>query len=272
MRLVVAASCLASTFAFATLPAQQRAATTPTAALYGSVLSDPGDVPVPNAEVTIAPDRVARTSATGDFLIRGIPPGTYLVTVRHLGHKAITTPLTFAAGDSLGRDFVLDIQPPELDTGRVVAARNRAPDKMSAYEDRRHRHQGDAIDSATIEKESYRSLDQLISAHLLASIVRYSGSAAIASQRGPAVTLSGSEATSGDAADQSKGSKNACYSQVFLDGMRVYSPAPGASLFDLTKVDVTSLAAIEYFRGPAQTPPIYGGTGANCGTLLLWTK
>ncbi len=45
------------------------------------------------------------------------------------------------------------------------------------------------------------------------------------------------------------------------------SPVP-----DLSKYDAGGLEAVEFYPGPATTPPEFSGDGAVCGTLLLWTR
>lgn len=246
------------------------------AVLYGSVLSDLNDRPVADAEVIVSAKYGAHTNAAGDFIIRGIAPGQYVVTVRHLGHAAITTTLNFSAGDSLGRDFVLSPEVATLDTTRVragyVPPSAIALGKMAGYADRRHRHIGLALDSTVLNHESYRPLGDLLRAHLPVNLLSIGSGAAIASPRGMVMALSPTGPPSGDVADRRRGARPACYSQVYLDGMRVYAPAPDVKLFDLNQIDPTRLQAVEFFPGPAETPGVYGGTGASCGTLLLWTK
>jgi hypothetical protein len=77
---------------------------------------------------------------------------------------------------------------------------------------------------------------------------------------------------SGDGTDRRRGAKAACYSQVFIDGLRVYYPATDKSLFDINSLTPEMLRGAEFYAGPSTTPAEYSGLGANCGTLLLWTK
>ena len=64
----------------------------------------------------------------------------------------------------------------------------------------------------------------------------------------------------------------ACFCQVYLDGIRIYSPTGASPAPDLRQYDAGGLEAVEYYPGPATTPLEYGGDGAACGTLLLWTR
>ena len=59
---------------------------------------------------------------------------------------------------------------------------------------------------------------------------------------------------------------------VWQDGLRIYTPGRGGSPPDLNDYPVSQLEAIEIYRGEAETPADLGGTGAGCGTIVLWTR
>lgn len=246
-----------------------------TGVLYGTVLSDPGDHPVMGAQVIVTSGRTAPTEAGGAFRIAGIDPGTYQVTVRHLGHRLLNAALTFTAGDSVGTDFVLVPEVPVLDTAHVVASAAAAfltAGKMAGFFHRRQRHVGNAIDSVVLDRERSRPLAEILQSHFQIHVIRMIGGAgAIASPRGT-TSVDPAHMPSPDAGDKLRGASAACYAQVYLDGIRVYTPGPNKQLFDVNSVQPSELTAAEFFSGPAQTPSEYGGTGASCGTLLLWTK
>jgi Carboxypeptidase regulatory-like domain/TonB-dependent Receptor Plug Domain len=252
------------------LPAQQVART---GVLYGSVLTDPNDRPVSGAEVRVGPTLSARTDSAGEFAIKGISPGAYQVVVRHFGNKAISTEISFSAGDSLGRDFVLSVEIPDLDTVRVAgkAAYPQPAEsgRMIGFATRKRMGFGRILDTLVFQREQSRRLSDVLRSYMSASIVDMGSSAAIATRSG---ALSFRELPSGDASDARRGAKRACYSQVFVDGLKVYEPEPGRSLFDINSLSPNQLQGAEFYSGPASTPTQYGGLGASCGTLLLWTK
>ncbi|MGI9089770.1 MAG: carboxypeptidase regulatory-like domain-containing protein [Gemmatimonadaceae bacterium] len=276
MRPVIGWTAVLAFFPIALAAQQTSQAPVGTAVLYGSVLSDPHDTPVSGAEIVVMPGLGARTDAKGDFIIAGIAPGSYNVVVRHLGHTAINNTLAFASGDSLGRDFVLVPEATRLDTVNVAGwVPLRSPGFlgiMTGYADRRIQRIGVAVDSAMLTDESYRRLGDIIRTHLPVHVMDMNGSASVASSRGMVSSLNRQGRPSGDAADQRRGAKGACYTQVYIDGVRVYAPAPDVPLFDINSISPSTLQAVEFFSGPATTPTVYGGTGASCGTLLLWTK
>ena len=63
-----------------------------------------------------------------------------------------------------------------------------------------------------------------------------------------------------------------CAMAVWQDGLRIYTPGRGGSPPDLNDYPVSQLEAIEIYRGEAETPADLGGTGAGCGTIVLWTR
>lgn len=129
-----------------------------------------------------------------------------------------------------------------------------------------------ALDSTILTRENYRRLGDIIRTHMPVHVLDLGGSATVASERGMVAELNHQLRPSGDAADQHRGAKAACYSQVYVDGVMVYTPAPNVPLFDINSISPSTLQAAEFFSGPATTPSEYGGTGASCGTLLLWTR
>lgn len=247
------------------------------AILYGSVLSDPNDDPVPNAEIVVTSERSARTDTAGRFRITGISPGKYTVVVRHLGHTAISFPIEFAAGDTLARDFVLVHGVAVLDTTHVLATRRALSavtlGKMAGFYERQKSHIGHSLDS-TVLKDVRGPLSDVLRGRFPARIVSMTGgAAAIASSRGAGEgALDPRGQPSGDVSDKARGAVPACYAQVYVDGLRVYTPGLDTKLFDLNTIPADALKGIEFFSGAAQTPVQYSGTGASCGTLLLWTK
>lgn len=67
----------------------------------------------------------------------------------------------------------------------------------------------------------------------------------------------------------------ACWVSVFLNGSTIYrSDAIGTGRPpDFSRdFSVASLEAIEYYQGAAEVPAQFGGSNANCGALVLWTR
>ena len=59
-----------------------------------------------------------------------------------------------------------------------------------------------------------------------------------------------------------------CSPNIYVNGMRVDTGLGGIQ----SVVDVDQIAAVEAYTRASSTPLQYGGTGASCGVVLIWTK
>jgi hypothetical protein len=78
--------------------------------LRGHLLSGVDSLPVADAFVTVqGPSSTKRqvVDSRGDFLIAGLPPGTYSLTVRALGYPVHRRAFTIAAGDTVTLSIVM---------------------------------------------------------------------------------------------------------------------------------------------------------------------
>jgi len=65
-----------------------------------------------------------------------------------------------------------------------------------------------------------------------------------------------------------------CRVQVYANGVRMSSSSATDSgiLDDLLRVPAGDIEAVEVYRGPAETPEIYGGSTARCGVVAIWHR
>jgi hypothetical protein len=63
----------------------------------------------------------------------------------------------------------------------------------------------------------------------------------------------------------------ACYAQVYLDNLEIYTGRDGEPNFDVNSIPPAEIEAIEYYASPAQTPARYSGLNSTCGVLVIWT-
>ena len=93
-----------------------------TASLTGEVRSLTGE-PVAEAEVHVRDGRAtAVTDSAGRYTLTGLPSGTQLLVVRHLGYPLVEAPVELRPGRSVTRDVLLR-RNLVLDSVRVIAAR-----------------------------------------------------------------------------------------------------------------------------------------------------
>lgn len=238
----------------------------PVASLSGRVFAEGGSkIPVAGVEVSVD-GFIATTDTTGTFRVN-VPPGPHAISVRRLGYLPQTFMRGFTDGEQATAEYILAAAPVALDTVSVKAA---APgghmlDEMNA---RRQRGIGVFLSRAQIERGSKTTLAEALQAISGLKVVRMNnGDAAVANARPldrAAMPL--------NREDQRRGAQMACYSQVYVAGMRVYAPGGGLPLFNINTIASDAVEAVEFFRGPAETPAQFEKTDNPCGTLMIWLR
>ena len=257
----------------ATVPVPSLCAQGAGSAVSGVVTVLDGGRPLAGATVVLDDSPHAAVSdSAGRYRVTGVPPGEYVLTVRRIGFEAVSARVTVVAGGELMAD--VQLRPSgavQLGEVRVVADSQRWG-KLAGMEHRRSINAGGTfITAAELDSAAGRSLPSVLARKLPgAQITLYgrTGGALLSSSRG---RTSERELPLADPVDPR--SPRACYAQVFLDGMRIYSIRHnGMAVPDLRDIRVESLAGVEYYAGEAQTPSEFAGEGAKCGTIAFWTR
>lgn len=240
------------------------------AALTGMV-TDSAARPLSNVEVAIPTLKLlTRTDSAGQFRIADITPGIHAVVVRRVGYGPVTASLVFTDNETEVRNFVLRA----VTVLANVAVNAERSDAFTAeFEDRAKRGIGTFLTREKLSKFDEHTLARIVSQLPGARAVRGSGNrtwvASLRSNGGLGMegksTLSTSDKMSG-------ASKTQCYAKVYVDDALVYGGLEGGMLFDVNTLQVSQVEAIEYYAGSAQTPARYGGLGAHCGVLVIWTR
>ncbi|MFL5594265.1 MAG: carboxypeptidase-like regulatory domain-containing protein, partial [Gemmatimonadaceae bacterium] len=208
--------------------------------LTGTVVVDATpSPPLGDAEIAVPGLKlVAHTDSSGRFFFNNIPKGSFRVTVRRVGYSGMAVNAKFSGSDTLAADFALTPLTVTLDT---VSVKGKAPvyGKFQEFEDRRHTGFGAFMTREQIDKERDRPLGELMTRFPGVRVQRYGSEAAIASHRGGVRRI--------DAFDRRKGAPNACYAQVYLDGVRVYGGEAGEPLFNINMIEASSIEGIEYY-------------------------
>ncbi len=238
------------------------------AAFSGVVLSDVNGQPI--ADVELALPSLAKnvyTNENGDFRISEIPPGTHQLVVRRLGYRQLNAALTFEANRNVERRFLLS-RIVALDT-ITVTARN-----LPEFERNREMGLGHFLTRQDIQKQEERELADIV-AQLPGVLVRRNGSRGyIASLRGMGTSI----ATESNRCPKLRFEFRAptppcaCYAQVYVDEALLYGGLEGETIPDINTIPTSSIAAIEYYAGPAQTPVRYSRLNAQCGVLVIHTR
>jgi carboxypeptidase-like protein len=234
----------------------------------GSVIAD-GDPspPLAGAEITIPMlNLAARTDSLGRFLFRDIPKGVFRINIRRVGFNAMAINARFSGKDTLAADFALLPVAVSLDTVNVQGTA-RQYGKFLEFEDRKAHGGGAFLTRMDLERSRERQLGEIVARLPGIRINRYGAESAVASAR-----WTGGPGRGGDAMDRRKGAPRGCYSQVYVDNVRVFSAEVGEALFNINSIPPSTIQGIEYYASRDETPIQYATHRAECGTMLIWTR
>lgn len=168
----------------------------------------------------------AATNVEGYFVVNGIPPGTYEVTINYIGYKKLREKISFAAREKVVKNFLLAVQPIEAGGVTVTA------DQEAAQRDLR-------IAQLNVSVRSIQSLPRVVETDVFRAL-----------QFLPGVTGTSDYSTAlavrGGNTDQNL---------ITLDGITVYNPSHIGGLFSNFITDALKDANLMKGGFPAE----YGG-------------
>jgi hypothetical protein len=188
------------------------------------------------------------TNEKGSFVLNAPKAGAYYVLADRLGYKrSVDGILELGAGGSINVDFFLRPEPLVLDSIVVAARRERAVRHLNnvGFYERREQGFGHFITPEQIEKRA-----AFEPADLLRTIP------GVRTQKGPL----------GTQVLFSRGPRD-CPPAIYLDAARI---PDSASIEQVVAVE--DVAAIELYTRATTVPLEWGGTGAGCGVMLIWTR
>lgn len=240
-----AVTLLAAAFAptLAALFPLPAAAQTGTVTVIGFV-TDTAAMPIPAAEVVVAGTAIAaRTDHRGAFHFDALRPGAFTLTVRRLGFRSRSDQFRTSAGDTL--QLLLDLVAVPAALAEVTVTGKREPRRsrwLDEFESRRESGFGAFVTRADIEKRQPIRTSDLFR------------------------TISGVTVVSGQVGSELRMARSSgCAPDIYIDGLE----ARGYRIDDIPPVDI---AAIEVFRGPAETPVRFRRFMAGCGVVSIWTR
>jgi len=213
--------------------------------------------PLGFAEVKIlGTDIRIETNSLGRFRFTEVPAGQFLLIVRRIGYRPISSIIQVGARDTVRLSFLMEAAAQSLD--KVVVTEERRSLKMLEFEDRRRQGVGFFITQEQLER---RNLP------VSADYLRMAPSITLAPSPNPSgipelIAISKREGGSflGDGA-------NACAMQVVIDGI----PMPPRFPLELLP-NPKEIAGIEIYSGAATVPPQFSGADRRCGMILVWTR
>lgn len=226
--------------------------------------------PIAGAQISLTEgSRTSRTDSAGEFVFRELEPALYHVTLQRLGFAPITGTARLTPGDTVDIRFRMRAVAVPLDTVRTKA---RAGEQdWSGFDARRARGFGVFLTASDLEARPGSSLAEILRSKVTGlEMVRFGENqwAAV----GTHVAQVGCALRNG--CSHLSVAPDHCYMQIVIDGNPVYEHTADNSMppVDLNSYLPTDLAAIEIYRGAAETPLEFNATGAECGTIVLWTK
>lgn len=226
--------------------------------LAGRVLDDSTGSGIGGARVQLLSraQRVLHTttaSDSGDFSIPIRRSGEYRLRATSSGFREAVTPtVRVRHTDSLGVEV-------RLAAGRVLLA----PLQVVARPTRRHRSHG---------LDNFRAL---LASHVGGRFITKEDVARRNTSR-----LTDILATAGLVVVGSTVyfSRNRCPPLVYMDGMLMTRPAPGRRRVGQSAYEVINLVSpndvegVEMYQGRSSIPAEFGGPGAECGVIAIWTR
>ncbi len=212
----------------------------------GGTVRDSAGVLVPGAQVEVGPNLRTLTDSAGHFLLRGVPQGAVVLTVRRLGFSPVVT-FWDLGSIPLSLDIRMHEFPAVLPTVYAQARPEPFDARLAGFNARRKSGAGyyitrEQIDSLNI----YRMTDML---RRIPGVRPYT----MPGELGTTVTLSG----------------QACPPLVMVDGF----PA-SMGRFDLNIIDLTTVEGIEVYPSGATVPAALSGSYGmeTCGLIAIWSR
>jgi hypothetical protein len=219
----------------------------------------PGEAPRKervHVETRIASGELALVTHRSDTLYRA---GVALVS----GPRAVPILGPVAAAPGLGAARRDTNQPVT-----IAAVTATATPLRHEFDVRRAAGQGQFITREDFDKHPSRQLPDFMSQVSGARLARSAGAVWVTSGRGATGTNRGPVPRG----TFERAGQRSCYVDVWLDGVMVYGRRADDPLFDISRISAETIQGIEFYASAALTPAQYQRYGAECGTLLIWTR
>jgi hypothetical protein len=236
------------------------------AIFHGRVTTDSGRTAVEGVEVQFSA-RSVRSDSAGRYRLFDLEPGKYSVVVRHPRFRPITGDVTLAEGDSIQWNFDLVLVNVALDP--VVVSGRGDPlghPGLVDFQRRKETTHGKFLTGEEIERIGAQTLESVIRTRIpgFDFVKLPNGGTGLAGKRAGQLTLQ-------PRAPRVEGLADRCYAQVYVNGQLIYRyrPPPDRPP-SLEDFNPKLIRAIEFYRGPSDTPPELNSTGSSCGTMVIW--
>lgn len=232
------------------------------AAIVGRVIDADTGVPVEGAWVDFLTNNSSGvTDAQGVFRIHGVSPGDYVVKLHRMGYEKREESLSVGSGQRIEIQVELGIKPVALAPMEVIVERRVRRLELAGFYSRRMLTAGQFLAQEEIEERTVADVTDLFTA--------FSGVRFVYQKRHdrtPMITLGRSQASNSIAIQQGM-----CFPAVWIDDVQITEG--GREPAELNRrLNPETVAGIEVYKGPAEAPARYSGTGRACGVILIWTR
>jgi len=253
--------------------------------LTGIVVSSESGEPVEGATILLPIlGQTAVSNALGRFTFPSLAPGMVDLQVNRLGYAEAAGRVEIEVGKSIQTRVTLSTEPIALEPITVTATRRRVDlPGLEEFERRYNSGWGRFILEEDIQQRAPLRLTEML---FEAGVgVRSNGEAIYMTRTGcgPLVYLDGIKLTTmsrggGDlderqrrALDRLRESGNSPFRSMVAHGDPDLSPEHEAA-WAVNLVHPADVAAVEVYRGPAETPGQYIDSNSRCGVILIWTR
>jgi carboxypeptidase family protein len=238
--------------------------------VVGTVRGDSSGRPLPGVGVVVEDSRqAAHTDSAGRYVL-DVPTGRLVLDFQIPGYQPLRLGV-WAHGDSVRADAMLvRTTATQLDTVAVNEQSHGSTLGRNAFGQRRHMGFGKFVDSTALRSRDDRRLDD---------VLRELAGVKFQDYEEPGANRSELRAVSpfkpAPSAVRGLPGSAPCWVSVFLNGTSLYRSdrMVGGRPPDFSRdFSVADLESVEYYRTGSEVPQQFGGSNANCGALLLWTR
>jgi len=219
------------------------------------IVSDTNLVPLHAAFVSILGTKIrVGTGPNGRFRIVRVPAGQYLLIVKRIGYRPVSSVIDVDATDTLRVSYTLANAPVVTTLGTVVVTEPSTSERLAGFNSRLKSGVGQFLTPEQIDKANTVYTTELM-------------------RKFPSVNVSPSHTSviteyfALSAREGGNPTTGACPMQVYLDQV----PLPTPFNLDLLPTP-KDLYGIEVYSGASTIPPQFAGPNRGCGVILVWTK
>lgn len=240
--------------------------------LRGTISDDSTRRAIVGAEIAFDSAGSARAvSDRGGRYLLTVPAGVTSITVRAVGFRPLTAPISVSKNDTVIVDFRLTGQAVRLPDVITSTGRPATPSaRMVEFERRRQFGTGAYLTRAQLAQNEGMSPSALLRVlrgmRLIRRPAACGGGYAAASLR-----TGSADGIKHCITNPRQTFPSGCYLAIVLDGRSIWaneSPEPP----NIDEFTLHNMEAIELYRGAGEIPPEFNFSGASCGVLVLWSR